>query len=117
MLLPPQPALCPGPARALLDLSSQRGAAQAAPAAALRLPPGAPLAGGLGISLGSGAGGAPRVAALARCAARPGAETRQTQAPDDRSARRAIQLAPGVSVRPCSRIEQKTTSAVRSKMR
>ena len=48
------------------DLPSQRGAAETAAAAALRVPPGAPHARRLGVSLGPGAG---RAARLARAAA------------------------------------------------
>ena len=63
MLLPLQPAVCAGPARALRDLPSQRGAAAPAAAAALRVSPGAPHARGLGVSLGAGAGRAARLSA------------------------------------------------------
>jgi hypothetical protein len=58
LLLPHQPALRTGPERAVLDVQTQRGRTAPAPAAAVRVPSGAPLARGLGVPIGAGAGGA-----------------------------------------------------------
>ena len=66
LLLPRQPALRAGCGRALLDLPSPRGAAQAAAADAVRVPPGAAHPRGLVVPLGAGAGGAARLAKAVR---------------------------------------------------
>src|SRR5262249_62323067 len=56
MLLPVQSALRPGPARAVRDVPSQRGRAEAASAVAVCLSTGAPLARRLGVPVRAGAG-------------------------------------------------------------
>src|SRR6266566_7988866 len=63
MLLPAQPPLCPPGDRALRDVPPRPRAAQTTSAAALGVPPGAPRASGVGVSLGAGAGGAARLRA------------------------------------------------------
>ena len=120
-----QPAVCAGAGRALRDLPPERGRAAPAPAAAVRVPPGAPLARRLGVPLRAGAGGAAHSrrcreladGACRRPLLRRRSATSRARLLICRSACRAIQLAPGVSDRPWTMIEQNTTSAVRSKMR
>src|SRR3954452_10505265 len=91
MLLRAQRPVRAEPGRGVRDVPARppRGAAPADPAA-LRVPPGAPPAGGLGLPYGTGAGCASRL---------------------------AIQSTPGVSVSPCARIDTKTHRAARSKIR
>jgi hypothetical protein len=66
LLLPHEPALRAGAQRALFDIPSQRGPTAPATAAAVRIPSGAPLTGGLGISLRPRAGGAAHVVLAVR---------------------------------------------------
>ncbi len=68
VLLPRQPPVRARSARAVRDLPSQRGAAETAAAAALRVPPGAPRARRVGVPLRAGAGRAARLALTRRAA-------------------------------------------------